>query len=65
MHVTPGSNAKVVGCAKDLKPFRVRLLRYMSPRCRGVMVLDASDERTRADAACPRSPAVAAVIDPD
>src|SRR6187402_2846752 len=28
MQVTPGSNANVVGCAKDLKPFSVRLLRY-------------------------------------
>src|SRR3954454_11700600 len=26
--VTPGSKAKVVGCANDLKPLRVRLLRY-------------------------------------
>ena len=30
MHVTPGSKAKVVGCAKDLNPFSVRLLRYTS-----------------------------------
>ena len=30
MHVTPGSKANVVGCAKDLNPFSVRLLRYTS-----------------------------------
>src|SRR5215217_5700381 len=29
--VTPGSKANVVGCAKDLKPLRVRLFRYTSP----------------------------------
>ena len=29
--VTPCSKAKVVGCAKDLNPLRVRLLRYNGP----------------------------------
>src|SRR6185312_10599703 len=29
--VTPVSKAKVVGCAKDLNPLRVRLLRYNGP----------------------------------
>ncbi len=32
MHVTPGSKAKVVGCAKDLNPLRVRLFRCMGAR---------------------------------
>ena len=29
MQVTPGSNANVVGCAKDLNPLMVRLFKYM------------------------------------
>ena len=44
--VTPGSNAKVVGCAKDLNPLRVRLFRYTrtplrrSPRYLALTVYD-------------------------
>src|SRR5690242_5828929 len=32
-HVMPGSNRSVVGVAKDLKPFKVRLLRCTSRLC--------------------------------
>src|SRR5690348_15062980 len=35
--VTPGSKAKVVGCANDLKPLRVRLLRYTPTSIRFVV----------------------------
>src|SRR3954447_17506040 len=35
--VTPGSKAKVVGCANDLKPLRVRLLRYTPTSVRFVV----------------------------
>lgn len=36
MHVTPGSKTKLVGCANDLKPLRVRLFRCIgAPIVRG------------------------------
>src|SRR3954471_4093108 len=37
--VTPGSKAKVVGCANDLKPLRVRLLRYTPTSVRSAVAL--------------------------
>ena len=44
-HVTPGSNANVVACAKDLNPFRVRLFKYNgAPSC---CVTDAAPHGTR------------------
>ena len=49
MQVTPGSNAKVVGCAKDLKPLSVRLFRYTShpPLSARTLRTTVSEVRTR------------------